>query len=212
MTEKTSAADINDVAWDPQRDSELERRSLLAELDPLPSERFADTFRPEARTRHGQPLGERARLLLLGATTEDLEVMANEVNLAAGVDDDDEAAALRSTIDAYEDLLGRYRVLARDSDERTMARMPVAERRLARELANRIAALQAARYDGVLRGRRWVEGLILRYQRLLAGAEDAGDGQRAAEIRLRLEQLRQDLVQRTPGRVETTHTLDEGNQ
>lgn len=54
-------------------------------------------------------------------------------------------------IEAYEALLGDYRLLRRDSDERTLARMPVTARRRARQLQNQIRELQAARWDGVIR-------------------------------------------------------------
>lgn len=181
MGSPSASPDINDLVWDPTRDSGPERRSLLRELDPLAREFFWATFVPERRTRHGAALGERATQLLLGATTEDLEVMANEVNLAAEVDDDDEAAELASAIEAYEELLGTYRVLRRDSDERTLARMPVADRRRARSLQNQIGALQAARYDGKIRRRRQTEANIGRYRSLLRTASENGDERQAME-------------------------------
>lgn len=147
------APDINDVAWDTQRDSPTERRSLLQELDPLPEGMAWARFVPEVRTRRAGPLGERARLLLLGCSTEDLETIANEINLVAELDDDAEAEGLRRAIEAYEALLGAHRVLASDRDEKTIARMPLAERRRARELQNEIMTREATRYDGARLGR-----------------------------------------------------------
>ena len=176
-----TSPDINEVAWDPERDSAPERRSLLCELDALPRTSHWATFIPERRTRRGLPLGERAAQLLLGATTEDLEVIANEVNLAAEVDDDDQAAALAQAIDDYEEFLGAHRVLPRDSDERTLARMPLAERRQARGLQNLIRHLQADRYDWTVLRLRQAGAAVRRYAVLVRSAEEHGDAGQARE-------------------------------
>lgn len=194
MGESRSATDINDLAWDPERDSATERRSLLRELDPLEPGRAWATFDPDQRTRGGQPLSERARLLLLGSTMEDLEILANEVNLAAEVDDDDEAAELAITLDAYEELLGRHRLLARDCDERTLARLPLAERREARRLQNRLSELRSSRYDGVVLRWRSATAAVARMERSLRAAEEDGNEVQAAEYRRLLELHRAELA------------------
>src|SRR6185312_12692224 len=111
MADAGSAPDTNDPSWDPSRDSALERQSLLRELDPVSAEQSWAAFIPEKRTRSGLPLSHRASELLLGSTAEDLETIANVANLAADVDDDDQAGALLAATDAYEALLGRHRRL-----------------------------------------------------------------------------------------------------
>lgn len=186
-------ADINDLAWDPSRDSATERQSLLRELDPLDPSDFASTFDPDRRTRGGLPLGERARLLLLGASVEDLEVIANETNLRAEVDDDDQLAALRSAVEAYEELLGAHRLLARDSDETTLDRMPLPDRRRAREFQNRIAALRGVRYDGHLLRRPSAEAALRHWQRRLEEAREAGNDIQASQAEAVLVGLRAEL-------------------
>ena len=197
MAERVLATDLNEPAWDPERDPAGERRSLLRELDPLPDGMAWATFVPKVRTRHGLPLGERARLLLLGSTTEDLETIANQVNLAAEVDDDDEAATLAEALRGYEALLGQYRLLRRDSDETTLARMPVADRRRARELQNRIRVLQALRYDWARLRLLDAEAAVARTEFLLAEARGAANTLQVDEYerllglhRARLDQLR----------------------
>lgn len=185
--EDGSGFDISQIAWDPERDSAGERRSLLRELDPLESREAWATFVPDRRTRLGVPLGERASVLLLGSTMDDLETIANEVNLAAGIDDDDEAAKLTSTLDACEELLGRHRLLARDSDERTLARMPVGERREARRLQNLLGELRAARYGGGLLRRRSATAAVARTESLLRAATEVGNETQASEYRRLLE-------------------------
>ena len=181
MGEGLTSPDINEVAWDPERDSAPERRSLLRELDALPKGSEWATFMPERRTRRGLPLGDRGAQLLLGATSEDLEVIANEVNLAAEVDDDDQAAALAQAIDAYEELLGTYRVLRRDSDEKTLVRMPLAERRRARSLQNRIRDLQSDRYDWTVLRLRQAQAAVRRSENLLRSAREQGNAGQARE-------------------------------
>jgi hypothetical protein len=168
----------------------------LSELDPLPPERTWATFVPEERTRAGRPLGERAAMLLLGSTFEDLEVMSNEINLRAQVDDDDEAAELTTALAAYEEILGRHRLLPRDSDDRTLARMPVDERRRVRSLENRIRQLRAARYDGSVLRQRSLRAAVTRQERLLSEAESRGDTRAADERRHTIDRLRAELAAR----------------
>lgn len=174
-----AAPDINEIAWDASRDAVNERRSELLHLDPVPASPITELLDPDRRRRMGLPLGGRSRALLLGCTAEDLEALVNEINAMAGIDDDDEQAALASAVDELEELLGRHRVLKRDSDERTIGRMPVFDRRRARELVLTIDRLQRARYDPeALRQRNEAAG-VDRLRKSLAAARDRGD---AAEV------------------------------
>ena len=143
-----TAPDVNDVAWDPTRDSALERRSLLGSLDPLRPASVAELLDPDRRTMGGHPLGARSRALLLGCTVEDVDALVDEANVRADTYDD--PTALLDAIDEYEALLGAHRLTKRDSDERTLGRMPVHDRRRARALGLRIDAVRRARYEAAL--------------------------------------------------------------
>lgn len=120
-----SGRDVNDIAWDPTRDSVSERRSTLRFLDPVPATTVVELLDPARRTSDGRPLGDRERLLLLGCTSEDLEAIANEINVSAEFDDDSEHSELHEAHSEFEKLLGKHRLMKSDSDARTLVRMPL---------------------------------------------------------------------------------------
>ncbi len=194
LLSEPAAPDVNEVAWDPSRDSVNERRSELLHLDPLPAGAITELLDPDRRRRLGFPLGARSRALVLGCTAEDLEALVNEINAAAGVDDDAEHGALAWAIDEFEALLGRYRVLKRDTDERTIARMPVGDRRRARELVVAIDRLQRTRYDPEVLWQRNNVAAHARVRKSLALARERGDTTEVA----RLEAIEARLAAETP--------------
>lgn len=154
------APDVNEPAWDPRRDSANERRSLLRNLDPIQLSSTLELFDPDRRRIGGLTLGERNRALLLGCGVEDLEVLANEINARAGLDDDSEERALREAGDELEALLGRYRQAPSESDERVLGRMPVGVRRQARQLQLTVEALQLKRYDPAALRQRYLQSRL----------------------------------------------------
>lgn len=154
------APDVNEPAWDPRRDSANERRSLLRNLDPIQLSSTLELFDPDRRRIGGLTLGERNRALLLGCGVEDLEVLANEINARAGLDDDSEERALREAGNELEGLLGRYRQAPSESDERVLGRMPVGVRRQARQLQLTVEALQLKRYDPAALRQRYLQSRL----------------------------------------------------
>lgn len=187
------AFDINDAAWDPSRDSHNERLSLLRELDPTPVDRPTGLLDPSVRTVGGKPLGRRRTELLLGCTFHDLEALANRVNALSGHDDDAEVSELNSALEELEAMLGGHRVLKSDSDERTIERMPVAERRRARALQLRIDGMRLRRYDPVAIKRRELTGAIPSLVERLERARDEGDDAESSRLQSLLAAARSDL-------------------
>ena len=170
-----TAFDVNASAWDPQRDSANERLSLLGELDAVPVAHARDLLDPMRRTMNGKPLGARRAELLLGCTFNDLETFVNRVNAMADYDDDEEVRELRELTEQLGSLLGRHRVLKIDSDDVSIERMPVAERRNARGLQLRIDAARLRRYDPVTIRRRHASAAIPALQAAIARAEREQD-------------------------------------
>jgi hypothetical protein len=186
-----SAHDINDIAWDSTRDSENDRRGMLRHLDSVPPCAVSDLLNPDARTSDGLPLGERARLLLLGCTAEDLEAITNEINAGANIDDASKHAELHDAQRELGALLGQHRLLKSDSDDRTVARMPLADRRRARELEIRVASMQVRRYDSEVWRTRALVATIARAQQAMAKATASGDVAEAARLENMITECRE---------------------
>lgn len=194
----SEAFDINEPAWDPGRDSTNERVSLLRELDATRVSHSSQLLDPEFRTVDGQPLGHRRAQLLLGCTFNDLESLVNRVNATSGFDDHDEVAELTSAVEELGQVVGRHRLLKRDSDEEVLERMSVGNRRQARLLQLRIDRLRLQRYDPVaIRQRELtaaVPGLTERLERALAEGDETEAGRLQHLLRSAksdLERLRQ---------------------
>ena len=188
-----SAFDVNEMAWDPARDSTNERVSLLRELDATPVAHVTHLLDPAHRTVGGKPLGTRRTELLLRSTYEDLEVLANQVNARAEYDDDDEVASLAAAIRALEQLLGAHRPLKSDTDDATVARMPVEVRREARAIQLRIERLRLERYQPTTLRRRDAGAAIPALTRALDAAVAAGDQAEAARLSRLLDRAQSDL-------------------
>jgi hypothetical protein len=192
------AFDVNEVAWDPSRDSGNERLSLLRELDATSLSHPSQILDPLFRTVGGEPLGPRRAALLLGCTFNDLEALVNRINVSAEYDDDDELSDLTRAIEELEQLLGRHRVLRRDSDDRTLERMNVDDRRQARRLQVRVDQLRLQRYDPVTVKRRDLTGLLPYLARLLTRAADEGQEVEVARLESLIETARTELDALTP--------------
>ena len=187
------AFDINEVAWDPSRDSANERLSLLAELDAITVAHASQLLDPAVRTFGGEPLGVRRTELLLGCTFDDLEVMVNRINAGADYDDDDERAGLADARGELSALLGRYRLLKRDSDDDTIERMTVEDRRRARVLQQRVDRLRRQRYDPLTAKRRRARAAVPRLRAALERAREESDATEAARLERLLTHTRSEL-------------------